>query len=260
VVTSPSAPAIFDHFSHLPPLQIWLYAFGCVSPNWILLGAIAWALANTKEAMRKTVAMVAVVLQSAVSAYAQSPGSSSAPSSLQESSSPEKTSTGHVSYIFGYKRLENRWAPGENQIDLGIADFDYRRTRWPLSLAGELSLSYTSQKPTLPGFKGNFAGTYEFNIGARKVWERWSRTQPFLGGGVSVLGGSTTTHVSGTIYAQEGHNARPGEWGEAGLYWLVGRHWHTGFRVEYSYGTITLFSESLNAGGVHVMALLGRRW
>jgi hypothetical protein len=204
--------------------------------------------------------MLAIVLQSALLAYAQQPDSTSAAPSGQESSSPGKRSAAHVSYIFGDKRLEEKWAPGENQIDFGIFDFDYRRTRWPVSLAGELSLSYTSYKPSIPGFKGNFAGTYEFNIGVRKVWERWSRTQPFIGGGFSILGGSTTTHVSGTIYVQESHNARPGAWSEGGLYLLVGRHWHTGIRVEYSYGTITLFSQPLNAGGVHVMALLGRRW
>jgi len=203
--------------------------------------------------MRRAVAMLAVVLQSAASVCALQ--------DRQESpSSNARKSTGHSSYIFGCKRLGKKWHLGENQIDFGIMDFDYRRAHWPLSLAGELSLSYTSYKPNLPGFKGNFAGTYEFNMGARKVWERWNRIQPFLGGGFSILGGSTTTHVSGTIYVQESHNARPGAWGEAGMYWLAGQPWHAGVRAEYSDGTITLFGQRLNAGGVHLMALLGRRW
>jgi hypothetical protein len=212
--------------------------------------------------MKRPVAVLAVMLLSAVSACAQQPSSSSgpAPGGQEPQSSDGRTSAAHVSYIFGYKRLEKKWHPGENQIDFGIVDFDYRRAHWPISLAAELSLSYTSYKPNLPGFKGNFAGTYEFNTGARKIWERWDRIQPFVGGGFSILGGSTTSQIGGTIYVQESHNARPGAWGEAGSYWLVGRKWHTGFRAEYSDGTITLFGQQLNAGGVHVMALLGRRW
>lgn len=212
--------------------------------------------------MKMAVGVLAIVLPSAVLTCAQQRDSTSdtAPGGPESSSSDERTSAAHVSYIFGYKRLEKKWQPGENQIDFGIVDFDYRGAHWPVSLATELSLSYTSYKPSLPGFKGTFAGTYEFNIGARKVWERWSRAQPFVGGGFSILGGSTTSQIGGTIYIQESHNARPGGWGEAGLYWLVGRKWHTGVRAEYSDGTITLFGQRLNAGGVHVMALLGRRW
>jgi hypothetical protein len=212
--------------------------------------------------MKRPVALLAVMLLSAVSACAQQPRSSSgaAPGGQESQSSDGRTSAAHVSYIFGYKRLEKKWHPGENQMDFGIVDVDYRRAHWPVSIAAELSLSYTWYKPNLPGFKGNFAGTYEFNTGARKIWERWDRIQPFVGGGFSILGGSTTSQIGGTIYVQESHNARPGAWGEAGLYWLVGRKWHTGFRAEYSDGTITLFGQRLNAGGVHVMALLGRRW
>jgi hypothetical protein len=122
-----------------------------------------------------------------------------------------------------------------------------------------LNLSYSPKIPNQPGIIGNFGGTYEFNFGVRKVLENKSRLQPFVGGGGSVLGGSTTSQFGNTYY-QEGHSAGLGGWGEAGVYCALNDHWHVGVRAEYSQGNINLLGNRLNAGGLHLNFLIGRHW
>ncbi len=172
--------------------------------------------------------------------------------------------TGHISYVLGYKGLQREWCPANDQVEFGLIDFDIKRADWPISFAAQLLLTYDSDIPNLPGFRGDQSGTYEFNVGLRKILGRLPRYQPFLGGGLSIIGGSTASLIefnkfeSATV--QEDHDVGLGFWADLGFYWSLGTNWHMGLRAQYSWGKITLFGQELNAGGVHGMVMLGYNW
>ncbi len=170
--------------------------------------------------------------------------------------------TGHVSYIFGYKRLADGWSPAVDQAEFGLIDFDCRKEDWPLSFAGQFLVTYAGQVPQ--GLSGNNSGTYELNLGARKVWDKGGIFQPFAGGGVSLIGASNSSFIDfgGGESAQvnEHSAATVGFWGDAGLYWLWGERWHSGVQLEYSWGRVRLGGKALNAGGVHILGMIGIHW
>ena len=166
--------------------------------------------------------------------------------------------SGHFSYVVGYKRMEENWNPARNQVDVGVLDFDIKRSHWPVSIAGEFLLSYVDSRPALPGFRGDNSGTYEFNLGPRKIFENSSALHQFLGAGLSVIGGSTSTAVWWDNILEDGDTS-VGYYVEGGLYWHLGKKWHLGIRGEYSSASITLFGTKLDAGGIHGMLMIGAR-
>jgi hypothetical protein len=168
--------------------------------------------------------------------------------------------SGHVSYVIGYKRLETGWNPAADQVEFGLFDLDVQPPGWPVSLALQSLLSYADDIPNHPGFLGDYSGTYEFNFGVRKVFDQDPRFQPFVSGGLSVLGGSTTTHWSGWDYTTEDSDSDIGWWTSAGLYWNLTQSFHIGFQAEYSWGEIQLFNRDLNAGGFHALFMAGIHW
>lgn len=191
--------------------------------------------------------------------------------STAEQTKQEAKWTGHVNYIFGYKKLSNDWEPAEDQIEFGVVDLDLRRVNWPISIVGQLLLTYASDIPDEPGFRGDFSGTYEFNVGLRKVWEDFPRFHPFLGGGFSILGGSTTKDPGDPWYYwyysyyqeesyQEENDSDFGYWVGAGFYWVLTENLHTGINAQYTWGEIKLFDKDLDAGGIHLNFLIGYRW
>jgi hypothetical protein len=168
--------------------------------------------------------------------------------------------TGHLNYIFGYKKLSNDWEPTEDQIEFGLVDLDLRRVNWHVSIVGQLLLTYASDIPDEPGFRGDYSGTYEFNVGVRKVWGDLPRFHPFLGGGFSILGGSTTEDLGDLWYYQEENDSGFGYWVGAGFYWVLTEQLHTGINAQYTWGEIELFDKDLNAGGIHLNIIIGCHW
>jgi hypothetical protein len=172
--------------------------------------------------------------------------------------------TGHLNYIFGYKKLSNDWKPAEDQIEFGIVDLDLRRLNWQVSIVGQLLLSYSSDIPEIYGFEGDYSGTYEFNLGLRKVWKNSSRFHPFLGGGPSIIGGSTTRQIDrpfgGAMYVQDDNDSGFGYWVGGGFYWVLTERLHTGINAQYTWGEIKLFDKNLNVGGIHLNVIIGYHW
>ena len=168
--------------------------------------------------------------------------------------------TGHLNYIIGYKKLSNDWEPAEDQIEFGLVDLDLRRVNWHVSIVGQLLLTYASDIPDEPGFRGDYSGTYEFNVGVRKVWGDLPRFHPFLGGGFSILGGSTTEDLGDLWYYQEENDSGFGYWVGAGFYWVLTEQLHTGINAQYTWGEIELFDKDLNAGGIHLNIIIGCHW
>jgi hypothetical protein len=172
--------------------------------------------------------------------------------------------TGHINYIFGYKILSNDWKPAEDQIEFGLVDLDLRRSNWQVSIVGQLLMTYSSDIPERYGFEGDFSSTYEFNLGLRKVWENSSCFHPFLGGGPSIIGGSTTRQIDrpfgGAIYVQDDNDTGYGYWVGGGFYWVLTERLHTGLNAQYTSGKIKLFENDLNAGGIHLNVIIGYHW
>ena len=168
--------------------------------------------------------------------------------------------TGHLNYIIGYKKLSNDWEPAEDQIEFGLVDLDLRRVNWQVSIVGQLLLTYASDIPDEPGFRGDYSGTYEFNVGVRKVWRDLHRLHPFLGGGFSIVGGSTTEDLGNQWYYQEENDSGFGYWVGGGFYWVLTERLHTGINAQYTWGEIKLFDKDLNAGGIHLNIIIGYHW
>ncbi|MBT8370605.1 MAG: hypothetical protein KJO34_06560, partial [Deltaproteobacteria bacterium] len=149
----------------------------------------------------------------------------------QETIKEESPWAGHISYIFGYKRLNNDWEGAQDHVEFGLIDLDFQKKNWPIHIAGQLLLTYSPDTPDAPAFKGDFSGTYEFNLGLRKVWERSSQFQPYVGGGVSIIGASTTKDFGDGSYYQEDNDSSYGYWAGTGFYWILSEKWHTGFNI-----------------------------
>lgn len=188
-------------------------------------------------------------------------GGSAEPAS--PTSASEKTWAGHASYVLGYKRLESDWNPVENQTEVGIVDVDLTRTDWPISLCGQALFTFTEDIPEVSGAQGDASGTWEFNLGARKIWTISDKWKPFLGVGLSVIGASASKFVDapgGSIQDYEDSDIGLGAWGGAGLYWHFADHWHVGATLQYSWGEVTLFEKRMNAGGFHALGMFGYHW
>jgi hypothetical protein len=173
--------------------------------------------------------------------------------------SPSK-GTIHFSYVAGYKQLGGAWAPAQHEAEFGLIDFDFKNENWPISLCAQLLLSYSPIVPRLRSVAGTYSGTYECNLGIRKIFRPEGRLQPHVAAGIGILGASTTTQIDRALYYQEENSSALGYWGNAGLYWIFSDTNFAGFAVEYSTGHITFFGERLNAGGVHLLCYFGWHW
>lgn len=171
---------------------------------------------------------------------------------------------GNVSYVFGYKRLASAWAPARSQVEFGVVDIDLKRHDWPVSVVLQLLLTYQNDTPALPGFAGNNSGTYEWNVGIRRIWGEGSGFHPFLSGGLSVLGASTSTWVvfggGDSANVQEQNDSTVGGWVSAGGFWQRDRGPLLGVSLQYSRGRVELFGHELEAGGAHVLMHIGTSW
>jgi hypothetical protein len=183
-----------------------------------------------------------------------------APPPLPPGPPPAERWSGHLSYVIGYKGLESAWAPVRDQFEFGALDLDFKPPHWPVSFVFQTLLSYADDIPNQPGFLGDYCGTYEFNFGLRKIWDRHPRLQPFVSGGVSVLGASTTTDWGWWWYETEDSDTDIGWWVSGGVYYNITPGFHIGAQVEYSDGDIELFGQKLNAGGLHALFMIGLHW
>jgi len=186
----------------------------------------------------------------------------SGPTAVETDTDPSKAKkwTGHLSYLVGYKKMDDNWAPAEDQFEYGLVDLDFQRADWPVSLAVQLLMTYSGQVPQTQGASGDYSGTYEFNLGLRKIWRPQKKIQPFLGGGLSIAGASTTEQACGYCYAQPDHDSGLGYWVGTGVYWILWENFHTGFNLQYTHVDIQLFGNDFNAGGWHFNALIGYYW
>ncbi len=171
-----------------------------------------------------------------------------------------QTTVIQLTYVFGYKHLEDSWQPAQHQVEFGLVDFQWTKSNWPVSIAAQLLLTYCPVKPRLSGMMGDFSGSYEFNAGVRKMFLPESELRPFLSAGVGILGASTTSRIPDFGYVQEENRSAFGFWGQAGIFFDVVHTWIGGVSIQYSSASIALFNHGLDAGGLHVLFHIGTSW
>jgi hypothetical protein len=167
--------------------------------------------------------------------------------------------TGHAGYVFGYKKLESKWSPAQNQVEFGVLDVDVLPPRWPVSLAAQLLASATDSIPDSANTFGDWSGVYELNLGLRKVFNQGKTWEPFVGGGFSIMGSAISTQMFDSYYQHNGTTGF-GYWISGGIYWNFTRHWHVGLEAEYSSAELHLFDAKLDAGGLHALVMVGYHW
>ncbi len=171
-----------------------------------------------------------------------------------------QTTVIQVTYVFGYKRLEDSWQPARHQVEFGLVDAQWNQSNWPVGIAVQLLLTYSPAIPRLSGMMGDFSGSYEFNAGLRKIFLAESGLRPFVSAGVGILGASTTTRIPDFGYVQEENRSAFGFWGQAGVFFTFSEPWIAGISIQYSSANIALFGHGLEAGGVHILFHFGRSW
>jgi hypothetical protein len=169
----------------------------------------------------------------------------------------------HISYPFGYRRLSSPWGNARNQVVFGFVDLDAQPRSWPVSLVARLAGGYSGTLPVGADPRASFSGSWDFDVGLRRVWGRPGKLQPFVGGGLAVVGASTTIQIrigSGAIYEQNWHPTTVGPFLEAGCYFPIRGNLHTGVLISYTKGEGNLNNHGLELGGIQTALLIGKSW
>ena len=180
---------------------------------------------------------------------------------------PEATPIGtpsprHISYSTGYTRLSSGWSGARDQWAFGVLDADWRPPGWPVWIAGQMLLTYSSDTPDIaPGY-ADFSGAYEFSLGVRR-YTAVGRAEPWVGAGVALLGGSVCVQFqSGGWYwsDQLDDDVAWGWYADAGVQVPLTPLFTLGLVVRWSDGAdLDLFDEDVQPGGFSVLALIGSR-
>lgn len=185
--------------------------------------------------------------------------------------------SGNINIFAGQKSLNNDdWSDEivdiSKQNEIGIK-IDFKQKDWPVSIAIDYmySKSDDSSSATIvdPVFgtvsvsehaKGE---TSEMNLGVRKIFDLPSPIKPFIGGGLSIVNAKLDDKVSisgfGSASDSDTDNAA-GFWIDGGVYATLAEHFNIGVELAYSQATVTLFDESMKAGGFHYGLLAGYHW
>jgi hypothetical protein len=169
----------------------------------------------------------------------------------------------HVSYPFGYRRLSSQWGDARNQLVFGFVDLDAQPRSWPVSFVTRLAFGYSGALPIGADPRASFSGSWDIDVGLRRVWSRPGTLQPFVGGGLALVGASTTIQIRtkySAVYVQNWHPTTVGPFVEAGCYFPIRGNWHTGILISYTKGEGNLNNHGLEMGGIQAAVLIGKTW
>lgn len=142
---------------------------------------------------------------------------------------------GDVLFLFGSRTLDSDAEPVEEQDAYGVFAF-LKKDDWPIAFALGFESSEETATSTrcVAGFQCEVKGELiEGYIGVGKVFEKFGRLRPFVGGGLTVLGVDAketelTTGVEGddddTLIAPYVHT---------GVFWRIGRWFDLGLGLRY---------------------------
>lgn len=182
---------------------------------------------------------------------------------LLQSGLPWGGSLSHTSFALGYKRAAPDWSPARDHAIFGLIDVDARGPGWPVAFAAQALLTFVDSEPEFADGVADNAGTYELNVGLRKVWRR-GQVEPFVGGGLSLLGASVSDFrcfdtVPACFQDQRDDDTTLGWWVGAGLFWDAGPARSYGVHLQVSQGELELLGEDVQAGGVSLLFTYGLR-
>lgn len=174
--------------------------------------------------------------------------------------------TGNVNVGVGMKFLDKaEWEGLEvaKQTEFRFA-FDIRQKRWPINIAVDYTHSFSKEsfyiatdsvtgEPVTTDYKGV---TDEINVGVRKIFDRKMYSmRPFIGAGFGYMGSGF--YRNGALTYQ---NFNTGVWAEGGVYWELEKHFNLGVEALWSSADVPLSDLTVNAGGNHILMLLGYHW
>ncbi len=171
--------------------------------------------------------------------------------------------TGNVNFFLGQKTLEkDDWEPVDEQPEFGIL-VDFKQQDWPISIAIDIlgsSDDETINDVTLGSFSFE-AQTTEINLGVRKIWNTVNNSiKPYIGGGVAFINADAELQISNSLIGISDSDSAAGLWLGGGVYWTLNQNFNIGLDLRYSQADVTLFDESIKAGGTHVGLVLGYHW
>ena len=169
----------------------------------------------------------------------------------QTQSGPSTQWRGGLLLFYGQKAMGHDWQPVEYQDAVG-SQITAGPARWPIAFALDHLRSGEESSAEGERFKGK---TEEWGVGVRKVWESGIR-RTYIGGGAAFLEAKLTLPESG----RSDSDSSFGPWMGGGVFWRIGNYWGLGFFGRYSWGKVTVFDESRQAGGPQAGFLVGWGW
>lgn len=185
------------------------------------------------------------------------------PSALLERSAEGRArARWQVSYIAGYRNAGSGWGPAREQVNFGIVDADVVPPGWPLAIATRMALSYTTAVPPNSPSGAGGSGAYDVSVSLRRALYDRGEHRVWLGAGAAVVGASILSKhvIEGTTQNEwQAHDATVGPYLEAGVQQhLRGRAW-VGLSATWSHGHVRPAAQTLEAGGLALLALIGVR-
>ena len=155
--------------------------------------------------------------------------------------------SGHISGYLGLKSMDSsEWPEIDRHFAAGVL-FDLKKDSWPISIA--LDIMDTGAKHENDGMK-ELGHTTEFQLGVRKIFNKQdSKIQPYVGGGASFMYAEQEYQANNTIRKQDDRDI--GVWLGTGMYYEINPKFVLGLDLRYSHGTVTLFDEERDAGGLY---------
>jgi hypothetical protein len=186
----------------------------------------------------------------------------------------------NLNFVLGQKHLDSDdWPTGDAQGSLSFLSTFGSRS-WPVQVAIDVLASGSTESSfeiSRPGFEitGDDVaqGTFELDVGVRKIW-RTGRARPFVGGGLAVIWGGQERarrvpdlpdlEIGDTIplppVIVSDSDEAPGAWIDGGIFWRLGKMFNIGLEVRYSRAELELFGEDVQTGGFNLGLILGWGW
>jgi len=177
----------------------------------------------------------------------------------------------NLNFVLGQKYLDaDDWPVGNSQGSISFLSTFGPRS-WPVQVAIDVLVSAAGSTSTLyPGSDGEIRGTelvqgtFELDIGVRKIW-RSGRARPFVGGGIAVVRGQQEIQLLSSdpadISRELGEDDEaPGAWIDGGVFWRLGEMFNIGFEARYSRAELSFTGRDVQAGGFNLGLILGWGW
>jgi hypothetical protein len=160
-----------------------------------------------------------------------------------------------LNILLGEKFLSyTDWGPNDRQGELGVLT-NWQRRGWPVAIAADFLAASREAAIGETDYTNQHARTFEFDLGARKIWKPTGSLRVFAGGGPT-LAYSYLNNLSGNGKTSSSDSGE-GYWVDCGAFWAFDEVFNVGIDGRYSNATVRIYGLDRNAGGLHVGLLAG---